>query len=242
MEELIENHLIIYLLVLAQKRGLERITIYEISLNDERRDYQQDLSQERVCFSFEKSWQIHWKNSFQDELEFKVLFDTTLQLNAKLKEELRRLQGNNNGHYSIEFGIDSFYFQKKNLELILHGHAKFVHISTNPTSEPVEMYVKYAKDQVHWNVVRSSRSSSFSSIHSILHFRCIDQLIAWNHPCKNSSILFSVLSLILFETRTSLSCFFALQVNLFIYLSKKKRSLLDYPCLFRLFLFSFYSW
>ena len=150
MKELIENDLLIYLLVLAQKRGLERITIYEISLIDDRREYQQELSpDERVCSSFENSQQIHSNNSFQGEVEFNDQFETTLQLNAKLKEELRRLQGNNNDRCWIEFYIDSLRFQKKNLELILHGHAKFVHISMNPTSEPAEMYVKYAKDQVH---------------------------------------------------------------------------------------------
>lgn len=35
---------IIFYLVLAQKQGLERITIFEISLNEERRDYLQSLS------------------------------------------------------------------------------------------------------------------------------------------------------------------------------------------------------
>ena len=32
-------------LVIEQKRDLERITVYEIELNNDRRDFQQDLSQ-----------------------------------------------------------------------------------------------------------------------------------------------------------------------------------------------------
>lgn len=45
MNESIEYDWMIDLLVLGQKRGLERITIYEISLIDERREYEQDLAQ-----------------------------------------------------------------------------------------------------------------------------------------------------------------------------------------------------
>ncbi len=38
--------------VLEQKRDLERITVFEIALNDDRRDYQQDLPQnEHVKYS-----------------------------------------------------------------------------------------------------------------------------------------------------------------------------------------------
>lgn len=44
----------LFCLVLEQKRDLERITVYEIALIDDRRDYQQDLPQnERVGFRWE---------------------------------------------------------------------------------------------------------------------------------------------------------------------------------------------
>jgi hypothetical protein len=43
-EEIDEIHFLLDL-VLEQKRDFERITVYEIALNDTRRDYQQDLSQ-----------------------------------------------------------------------------------------------------------------------------------------------------------------------------------------------------
>ena len=36
---------IFVVLVIEQKRDLERITVYEIALNNDRRDYQQDLLQ-----------------------------------------------------------------------------------------------------------------------------------------------------------------------------------------------------
>ncbi len=44
--------------VLEQKRDLERITVFEIALNDDRRDYQQDLPQnEHVKYSETKKKQ-----------------------------------------------------------------------------------------------------------------------------------------------------------------------------------------
>jgi hypothetical protein len=61
--------------VLEQKRDLERITVFEIALNDDRRDYQQDLPQNE-----------------HDEMDFNLRYKDIVQKNLKLKEELKRLE------------------------------------------------------------------------------------------------------------------------------------------------------
>lgn len=69
--------------VLEQKRDLERITIYEISLNNDRRDYQQDLPQNE-----------------NDEIDFNRRLVEARQLNLKLKDELIKLKEQNSRIYS----------------------------------------------------------------------------------------------------------------------------------------------
>jgi hypothetical protein len=69
--------------IIEQKRDHERITVYEIALNDERRDYQQDLP-----------------DNESDELDFNLRYKNALQRNLQLKEELKKLQEENSRIYS----------------------------------------------------------------------------------------------------------------------------------------------
>jgi len=69
--------------ILEQKRDFERITVYEIALNDDRRDYQQDLPQTE-----------------HDELDFNYRYEDVRQKNFKLKDELKKLQEENSRIYS----------------------------------------------------------------------------------------------------------------------------------------------
>jgi len=69
--------------VVEQKRDLERITIYEIALNNDRRDYQQDLPQTE-----------------NDQLDFNRRLAEARQLNLKLKDELQKLEEENTRIYS----------------------------------------------------------------------------------------------------------------------------------------------
>jgi len=59
--------------IVEQKRDFERITVYEIALNDDRRDYQQDLPQNE-----------------HDELDFNFRYEDVRQKNLKLKDELKK--------------------------------------------------------------------------------------------------------------------------------------------------------
>ncbi|CAF0905862.1 unnamed protein product [Adineta steineri] len=61
--------------VVQQKHDLERITIYEIALNNERREYQQDLAQNE-----------------NEEIDFDLHYKDAVEQNLKFKEELKRLQ------------------------------------------------------------------------------------------------------------------------------------------------------
>ncbi|UJR35843.1 hypothetical protein I4U23_028587 [Adineta vaga] len=69
--------------VIEQKRDLERITVYEIALNNDRRDYQQDLPQNE-----------------NDEIDFNLRYRDEMELNSQLKKELKRLQEETDRIYS----------------------------------------------------------------------------------------------------------------------------------------------
>ncbi|CAF3058969.1 unnamed protein product [Rotaria sp. Silwood2] len=69
--------------ILRQTSALEQITVYEITVNNDRRDYQQSEAQNE-----------------SDEFDINVSYNEAVIKNAKLKEELRRLEEEQDRIYS----------------------------------------------------------------------------------------------------------------------------------------------
>ncbi len=104
-------------------------------------------------------------------MDFDHDYKEVLQQNLKLKEELKRLEGNKSFVFSKQKN-PFWLLQKKKLEFIRHGHVKFVHISMNHILKQIKMYVKCVKDPVHEKNVRKRKCHTF--ILNFIYFRYIN--------------------------------------------------------------------